>query len=141
MPVDCPRGGRVTCLRVRPSPRGLRRAAAGFTLFEVLVALAIVAIAGVAAVQTFGIAARLADRSRVELALSLSAREVLEETRLQPPAPGTSQGELHQGPYLVRWTRTVATTDAPPLQHVEVTVEAVDSASPPLHLETYLSGL
>jgi type II secretory pathway pseudopilin PulG len=106
-----------------------------------LVALAIVAIAGVAAVQTFATAARLTDRSRVELALSLSAREILAETRLQPPGPGTSQGEVHEGPYLIRWARTVSTTDAPPLQHVELTVEAADTGAPPLRLDTYLSGL
>jgi general secretion pathway protein I len=125
-----------------------RRAAArpragepGFTLFEVMVALAIVAIAGVAAVQSFAVAARLADRSRVELALSLAAQEILAEARLQPISSGTSRGELREGPYLVRWSRGVARTDAPPLQQVRVTVEVADQSAPPLELETYVSGL
>jgi general secretion pathway protein I len=113
----------------------------GFTLFEVMVALAIVAIAGVAAVQSFAVAARLADRSRVELALSLVAQEIMAEARLQPISPGTSRGDLREGPYVVQWSRSVAPTDAPPLQQVEVTVEVADQGAPPLELESYVSGL
>jgi type II secretion system protein I len=113
----------------------------GFTLFEVMVALVIVAIAGVAAVQSFAVAARLADRSRVELALSLAGQEVLAEARMQPLGSGATRGELQEGPYLVRWSRTTAPTDAPPLQQVQVTVEVADESVPPLELETYVSRL
>ena len=104
-------------------------------------ALAIVAIAGLAAVQSFTVATRMAERSRIELALLLSAQELVEEARLETLRPGTSRGDLRQGPFALTWERSVSSTDLAPLQRVHVRVQTADGNAPPVELETYVSGL
>ena len=54
-----------------------RQRGCGFTLFEVMVALAVLALAAMACLQAFAMTVRLAERGEMELALLLCAQEVL----------------------------------------------------------------
>ena len=84
--------------------RAVRRPDAGFTLLEVLVALVVLAVAGVAVLQLFGGGLRLARASGEHLEATLLAASKLSELPPGPADEGTEEGT--EGPY--RWTRQVA---------------------------------
>lgn len=95
----------------------------GFTLVEVAVAVAVLALAGVA---LQGLAARstraLAIDADVTRAMLLAQR-LLAEATLAPPEPGTTRGE-HDG---LRFERDVARTPQPTLREVHVRVLTRDA--------------
>ncbi|MBI4011917.1 MAG: prepilin-type N-terminal cleavage/methylation domain-containing protein [Candidatus Rokubacteria bacterium] len=72
----------------------------GFTLIEVLVALVILAVAVLAALQLFGGGLRLARASADHLEATLLASQKLAELGFQPLEEGTTDGT--EGEY--RWT-------------------------------------
>lgn len=113
----------------------------GFTLFEVLVGLAVAAIAGSALLYSFAVSVRVTERAQLELAVLLTAQELLEEAGLEPLSPGTRRGQTRQGPFALDWERRVAATELPGLHQVRVTVSSEGTGVQPLMLETYLSGL
>ncbi len=76
---------------------------AGFTLLEVLVALIVLSVAVVAALQLFGGGLRLARASGGHLEATLVAAAKLSELALESPEEGTIEGT--EGEY--RWTRRV----------------------------------
>lgn len=109
----------------------------GFTLIEVLVALAVVAIALVALLAAAGRMARDADHLRELTLADWVAANVLVETRLREPFPdlGRSEGRTRMGPREYRWQRIVQNTPEPALRRIDVHVFAADAASDdaPIH--------
>lgn len=80
------------------------RRQAGFTLLEVLVALIILTVVGVAVLQLFGGGLRLARASADHLEATLLAAAKLSELPAGAVEEGATEG--NEGPY--RWTRQVA---------------------------------
>lgn len=99
----------------------------GFTLIEVVVAVAVLATAGVAlerlAVQSLGTIERDAARAGTLMA----ARARLADAALRPPAPGT---ETWTEPDGIRTTRVVTRTAHPRLREVRVRAERADGREP-----------
>jgi general secretion pathway protein I len=80
-----------------------RRGSEGFTLLEVLVALVVLSVALVAALQLVGGSLRLARTSADHVAATLLADSLLAQQAETPLQEGTTQGT--EGEY--RWTRQV----------------------------------
>ncbi|MBK6434818.1 MAG: type II secretion system minor pseudopilin GspI [Rhodanobacteraceae bacterium] len=101
----------------------------GFSLIEVLVALAVVAIALVALLAAAGRMARDADHLRELTLADWVAANVLVETRLRDPFPdlGQSEGRMRMGPHEYRWQRVVQNTPEPALRRIDVHVYAADA--------------
>ena len=114
-----------------------RLSSRGFTLIEVLVALAIVAIALAAAIFARTDMQRLRDKS---LAL-LAAESRLAELRLGVgAAPGNSDFECSQGRLRLYCEQRVEATDDPALLWVEIRVRTQREQAVPLaRLNTLLS--
>ena len=106
----------------------MTRATRGFTLIEVLVALAIVAVALAAGMRTI---AQSADGASLLKARTLAlwvAENRLALAQLEDPAPatGTSRGEDAQAGLLFAWRRTVDSSPNPAFRRVEIVVEQTD---------------
>ncbi len=118
------------------------RRPAGFTLIEVLVALAVVAIA-LAAVQRTTVQAVTNTRS-MELATFAHwvAADRLTEIRVEGewPSVGERRGTLRFAEREWTWERTVSGTDDPRLRRVEIGVRLEDDPrdSTRARLETYV---
>ena len=102
-----------------------RRAEAGFTLIEVLVALAVFSLAALALIrlQTASIrGAAVLDRT---LLANMVARNVAVEaiTDSVPPTRGVSGGVEVNGGQPWRWTRVVSPTGDARISRVDVTVQ------------------
>ncbi|WP_095109718.1 type II secretion system minor pseudopilin GspI [Pseudomonas sp. Irchel 3E20] len=112
----------------------------GFTLIEVLVALAIIAVAMAAAVRVAGLMTQsnglLRDRS---IAL-LAAQSRMAELRLQARLPnGLSRVDCDQGRLLLRCEQRIAPATDPRLLSINLTVLDRSREAPPLaRLETLL---
>jgi general secretion pathway protein I len=107
--------------------RTAHRAGCGFTLIEVLVALAVVAIA-LAALSHAGARAleRQADLEQRTFGLWLADNRIA-ETRLQPSLrPGTSSGAARYADRDWRWIRDVTVAPGGQLWRIEVSVLDVD---------------
>ena len=103
---------------------------AGFTLVEVLVALAVVAVALGAMVRLMGDTARTAERlERRTLGHWVAMNEValLEATNAWLE-PGVSTGSAELGNRRWRWRRTVLETPEPRVRRVEVEVSGAGGA-------------
>ncbi len=107
----------------------------GFTLIEIIIALAVVAVAMTALVRTAGIQAdglaTLRDRSYAEWV----AANAIEELRLDKlvPEPGSRLGNEMMGRQRWYWRLEVSTTDQERVRAVRVWV----SARPDLHYPVY----
>ena len=104
---------------------------AGFTLIEMLVALAIFSLAALALLRLSGAtatnSARLADRAIAQTVARNLAVEVL--TDPAPPPFGTLAGEAVNGGRRWRWTRTTARSPEARIQQIEIQVSN-DSGGP-----------
>jgi prepilin-type N-terminal cleavage/methylation domain-containing protein len=101
----------------RVSARGAEPGEGGFTLFEVLVAIMVLAVAVVAALQLFGGGLRLARASADHMGATLLASAKLSELPAGPLEEEEAEGT--EGDY--RWTRHVA---------LEPTLRPVEPAAP-----------
>ena len=96
----------------------------GFTLVEILVALAIVAIGLAAAVRaTYQVTAG-AENARIRLVATWVAQDRLAEhsARADWLAPGTASGSASQGPFGFAWSEIVSATADPALRRIDITV-------------------
>ena len=100
-------------------------AEAGFTLIEMLVALAIFSLAALALLRLGGAtaanSAALSDQALAQMVARNLAVETLSDP--QPPAFGTSHGEAANGGRRWRWTRMVGRSPEARLQQIEILVE------------------
>ena len=102
-----------------------RRREQGFTLIEMLVALAIFSLAALALLRLGGATATNSAALSDQALAGLVARNLAVETLTdpQPPAFGTSQGDVVNGGRRWRWTRTVARSPEARIQQIEIAVQ------------------
>ncbi len=98
----------------------------GFTLFEVLVALAIMAIALTALLRASGLAADNSEALRMRMLAGWTAqnRLALIEARREWPEPGLKAGEMVEDARTWRWEQQVSETPNPDFRKVEVRILA-----------------
>lgn len=97
----------------------------GFTLLEMLVALAVFSLAALALVRLQGVTLRTAADLDVKTLGQIVARNIVVETQTdpQPPPLGEAQGDVTNGGRQWHWTRMAKTTDDKRLVQIDVTVE------------------
>ena len=111
-------------------PIRYRRLQGGFTLIEILVALAIVAIGLAAAVRaTYQVTAGT-ESARIRLVATWVAQDRLTEhsARADWPAPGAASGSASQGAFSLAWREIVSATADPSLRRIDIAV--ADGARP-----------
>ena len=103
--------------------------AGGFTLIEVLVALAIVAIGMAAVLGAVGSSADTATYLREKTLAEWIAVNQIAQARLQAQAPtkGSSEGELAYAGRHWRWHQEVTDGDLPGILRIDVTVQEADT--------------
>ena len=103
----------------------------GFTLLEIMVALAIFSLAALAMVRLQGYSVRstanLGDSSMAWQVARNVAVEILSNPA--PPTLGETQGEEENGGQNWRWTATTSPTDDSRLVMVEITVSGTGNAA------------
>lgn len=99
---------------------------AGFTLLEVLIALAVVALTLVALLRASGMAADALMREREVTLATWVAANVLSDVRMQEsfPAVGLRTGSMTMGFRDWAWSLSVQATDDPAMRRLEVRVFA-----------------
>jgi len=107
------------------------RGARGFTLLEVLVAIAVIALALTALVRTSGLQAEALERERELTLASWVAADALAELRLQEPFPpiGRRAGRAEQGGGDWRWELVVSATQQPAVRRLDLDVYRADAKS------------
>ncbi len=116
-----------------------RRASAGFTLVEVLVALVLVAVGVAALLGALNSAATSTGYLRDKAFAHWVATNRIVETRLATNAPpnGITRGEVEFAGQRWQWRQVVANTELPGLRRIDVSVRAwSQSAAPPRGSET-----
>ena len=100
-------------------------AEAGFTLIEMLVALAIFSLAALALLRLGGASATNSASLTDQAIAQTVARNLAVETLTdpQPPAFGASQGDAVNGGRRWRWTRTVSRSPEARIQQIEILVQ------------------
>lgn len=103
----------------------------GFTLIEMLVALAIFSLAALALLRLGGATATNSARLQERALAQIVARNVATETLTdpEPPSFGVQTGEAVNGGRRWLWTRTTARSPEARIQQIEIRVE--DAAGGP----------
>lgn len=116
-----------------------RRRGAGFSLLEVLVALAILALAMAALVRTAGQQAQGLGQAREHSYAQWVAANALAEARLARvlPASGVREGEATMGGQRWRWRMQIAPTPVAGIRRLDVSVFALDRGEPVLVLSGF----
>lgn len=96
----------------------------GFTLLEVLIALAILAIGLAAAMRAIGVATNSSFELKQRLLAQWVAQNRAAELRARSlwPDPGISEGEAEQAGQRFTWQQNVSATPNPAFRRVEVKV-------------------
>jgi general secretion pathway protein I len=96
----------------------------GFTLIEILVALAIVAIGLAAAVRATLHVTAGTENARVRLVATWVAQDRLAEhsARADWPVPGMVSGSATQGPFAFAWRESVSATADPALRRIDIAI-------------------
>lgn len=104
----------------------------GFTLIEVLVALAVVALALLGLTRVAALSVRDFDALRERTLAGWVAANVLAETRLAAtlPATGRSDGRVEFAARKWRWTRDISGTPDPAIRRVDVRVFEEEAQEP-----------
>lgn len=104
----------------------------GFTLLEMLVALAIFSLAALALVRLQAVSARTSADLRIRTAAQIVARNLMIErlTDPQPPSMGDSAGEVENAGRKWTWAQHVEAADGGRLAVVTIRIEAGPGQSP-----------
>jgi len=104
------------------------RKGSGFTLIEMMVALAVFALAALALIRLEGATIRGAGILDSAMTGKIAARNVAIEavTDAKPPTLGIASGTEQNGGKTWRWTRTVAPTGDQRILRIDVTVSDAD---------------
>ncbi len=115
-------------------PKWRRARPAGFTLVEVLVALAIVSVALLAALRATGLGTGSVGELRSRLLASWVAENMLAEHRARGDwlPIGMSSGTAQEGNMVFSWREEVVDTPNPAFRRINVLVFASDDESRPL---------
>jgi len=115
-----------------PATSDFRAADGGFTLLEMLVALAIFSLAGLALVRLQAVSVRTAGDLDARVLAQITARNLAFErlTDPLPPARGNSEGDVVNAGRTFHWKQSIGSTLDPRLLEVTVTVSANAGTSP-----------
>jgi general secretion pathway protein I len=137
-------GGTVPALRDEKGrsrrARRLHSSISGFTLVEVLVALAVLAIALAAVVRAMGQAIDLSNDLRSRTVALWAAEERATQLQLRDdwPAIDTTDGTMEFGEREWRWREQVSKTPVDELRRVEIEIRAPKSPDVLGHLTVFL---
>lgn len=98
----------------------------GFTLIEMLVALAIFSLAALALLRLEGATVANTARLQDQAVAQIVARNIAVEALTDPVAPtlGAQSGETNNARRNWRWTRRVALSPEPRIQQIEISVQS-----------------
>lgn len=104
----------------------------GFTLLEMLVALAVFSLAALALVRLQGVTLRTAADLDSKALGQIVARNLMVEVQSDPvpPSIGDEDGDVDNGGRRWHWSRTVKVTNDQRLLQIDLTVDGQPGASP-----------
>ena len=110
----------------------VRRAELGFTLLEMLVALAVFSLAALALVRLQGVTLRTAADLDSKALGQIVARNLMVKVQTDPlpPSIGQADGDVTNGGRRWHWSRVVKPTDDRRLLQIDLTVDGQPGASP-----------
>ena len=105
---------------------------AGFTLLEMLVALAVFSLAALALIRLQSVTIRTAADLDSKVLAQFVARNLMVgwQTDPQPPSLGEAKGEVENAGQRWHWTREATKLDDPRLMRVNVRVEGEKTPAP-----------
>jgi general secretion pathway protein I len=119
----------------------MRRIAPGFTLLEVLLALAVVAVTLAALVAVVGRSVNLQEHLRDRFFANLVASNTLTAVLLEPnlPAIGERSGDAQMGRKSWHWRAMISATQETEIRRIDVDVYLPNEANPLLRLSGFRS--
>ena len=114
------------------------RRSAGFTLLELTVALAIVAVVATAVFQLQDQGFRSFLRTRQITEAAMVAQNILADAQIAAPSSGRGRIETSTGEEFI-WERVVRSTGFPGVQDVRVRIRLPKSTHPILEVTTYVA--